>query len=167
MVSWLDANAYTSWLSKKTGRAYRLLSETEREFAARAGTVTQFWWGNSISPDQANYDYSKRLQSAVKYQLRARNKTVEVDAFSPNPWGLLSVHGNVTEMTSDCWNDSHIGNPSDGSSRLSGDCTFRVTRGGSWGSHPRELRSANRDAINIGERGNNSTGFRVARGVAF
>jgi formylglycine-generating enzyme required for sulfatase activity len=99
-VSWDDAKAYATWLSGKTGKTYRLLSEAEREYVARAGTTTPYWWGASISTSQANYNSSK---------------TVPVDSFQPNPWGLYQVHGNVWEWVEDCYNDTYIGALSDGS----------------------------------------------------
>jgi formylglycine-generating enzyme required for sulfatase activity len=93
-VSWDDAQKYLSWISDKTGKPYRLLSEAEREHVTRAGTTTPFWWGNTITPRQANYD-TDRADATSK-------KTVPVDSFAPNPWGLYNVHGNVSEWTEDC-----------------------------------------------------------------
>lgn len=94
-VSWNDATAYAAWLSKKTGKIYRLLSEAEWEYVARAGTTTAFSWGDEISAEQANYDgnYTYGDGSKGKY----RQKTVPVDSFDPNPWGLYQMHGNVWE----------------------------------------------------------------------
>jgi formylglycine-generating enzyme required for sulfatase activity len=116
-VNWADANAYAEWLSLKTGKTYRLLSEAEWEYVARAGTRTPFWWGSSITLRQANYD-------------RVENKTLPVNTFQANLWGLFNVQGNVFEWTEDCWNDSNQGNPGDGDARTTGDCTLRVVRGG-------------------------------------
>jgi formylglycine-generating enzyme required for sulfatase activity len=147
MVNWDDANAYAEWLSRKTGKTYRLLSEAEREYVTRAGTTTLFWWGSSITPKQANYD---------------GRQTVPVDSFEANPWGLLNVHGNVWEWTADCWNASNQGNPGDGSARTTGECTLRVVRGGSWVSNPLDLRAANRVGDTSDGRGVN-LGFRLAR----
>ena len=148
-VHWDDANAYAVWLSRKSGKTYRLLSEAEREYVARAGTTTPFWWGSSITPKQANYD-------------EYRKKTMPVDSFEPNPWGLYNVHGNVWEWTADCWNSNNAGNPGDGSARTTGICDRRVVRGGSWNSGPRFLRAADRDAHTAYVR-NISLGFRLAR----
>jgi formylglycine-generating enzyme required for sulfatase activity len=139
-VNWEDAKAYTAWLSHKTGKAYRLPSEAEREYVTRAGTTTPFWWGSSITPQQANYDGTYGYEGGTKGEYR--QKTVPVDSLWPNLWGLYNVHGNVWEWTEDCWNDANTGNPGDGSARTSGDCSRRVVRGGSWASYPRSLRSA-------------------------
>jgi len=139
-VSWVDAKSYAAWLSRKTGRTYRLLSEAEREYVTRAGTTTPFWWGSSISASQANYDGSSSYRGGSKSEYR--QKTVPVDSFRPNPWGLYQVHGNVWEWVEDCNHDSYAGAPTDGSAWLSGDCTSRIVRGGSWYSDPRFLRAA-------------------------
>ena len=138
-VSWDDAKAYVAWLSQKAGKSYRLLSEAEREYVARAGTTTPFWWGVSITPKQANFDGARE-----PYIGEYRRRTVPVDSFEANPWGLYQVHGNVWEWTEDCLNDSNAGTPRDGSARTSGDCSRRARRGGSWFSYPRALRAANR-----------------------
>ena len=124
-VNWDDAKAYVAWLSRKTGKTYRLLSEAEREYVTRAGTTTPFWWGSSISTSQANYDGNYTYGSGSKGEYR--QKTMPVDSFQPNPWGLYQVHGNVWEWTEDCWNDSYNGAPTDGSAwtaaiAVSGSC---------------------------------------------
>jgi formylglycine-generating enzyme required for sulfatase activity len=159
-VNWYDAKAYAAWLSKKTGKNYRLPSEAEREYVARAGTTTPFWWGITISTNQANYngDYTYSGGSKGEY----RKKTVPVDAFKANAWGLYNVHGNVWEWTEDCWNDKNTGNRGDGSARTSNDCSHRVVRGGSWYGIPRFLRSAHRYRYATDVR-NLIVGFRVAR----
>ena len=108
-VSWNDAQAYISWLKRKTGRDYHLLSEAQREYVTRAGTTTPFWWGSTISADQANYTHGGEAKSWYRYQ------TAPVDAFQPNPWGLYQVHGNVYEWTEDCWKDNYSNAPTDGS----------------------------------------------------
>jgi formylglycine-generating enzyme required for sulfatase activity len=153
-VSWNDAKAYVEWLSHKTGKNYRLLSEAEREYVTRAGTSTPFWWGSSILPQQANYD------SKWGY----RERTVPVDTFQANPWGLYQVHGNVSDWTEDCWNASYSGAPTDGSAWTSGDCTIRVFRGGSWFSSATTLRAAYRNG-NFTVVRNSYFGFRVARTI--
>jgi formylglycine-generating enzyme required for sulfatase activity len=94
-VSWNDAHDYVVWLSKKTGRPYRLLSEAEREYVTRAGTTTPFWWGSSIVTSQANYDGDYPYRGGPKGEYR--HQTIPVDSFLPNPWGLYQVHGNVAE----------------------------------------------------------------------
>jgi len=153
-VSWNDAQAYISWLKRKTGRNYHLLSKAQREYVTRAGTSSPFWWGSVIFPSQANYDAGSRRE--FNYL------TAPVDSFQPNPWGLYQVHGNVWEWTEDCWNESYEGAPTDGSAWTSGDCNSRVVRGGSWEAQPRYLRSALRN-IYIPVNRNPRYGFRVAR----
>src|SRR5262249_7987984 len=142
-VSWDDTQQYVKWLSGKTGKTYRLLTGAEWEYVARAGTTTPFWWGSSISPSQANYagDYTYAGGPKGEY----RGKTVAVDSFAPNPWGLYNVHGNVWEWVQDCWNDSYDGAPTDGSVWATGDCGRRVVRGGSWYGSPWALRAAIRN----------------------
>jgi formylglycine-generating enzyme required for sulfatase activity len=149
-VSWDDAKNYAAWLSRKTGKTYRLLSEAEREYVTRAGTTEPFWWGLSISPQQANYE--------VKHK-----QTVPVDSFQPNPWGLYQVHGNVWEWTEDCYHDSYNGAPADGAAWTTGDCSWRVVRGGSWFNLPRFLRAANRLKTPSVQRLYDIIGFRVGR----
>src|SRR5262249_54740420 len=127
-INWNDAKAFAAWLSKKIGHTYHLLSEAEWEYATRAGTSTSFWWGRSISTAQANYE--------------GRRGTVRVDSFQPNPWGLYNVHGNVWDWTEDCLHRNYQGAPADGSAWTSGDCSYRMVRGGSWFSSPQKLRSA-------------------------
>jgi formylglycine-generating enzyme required for sulfatase activity len=159
-VNWNDAKAYAEWLSKATGKSYRLLSESEREYVARAGTTTPFWWGSTISTGQANYNGDHVYASGAKGEYR--KVTVAVDSFSANPWGLYNVHGNVWEWAEDCWNDKNSGKPGSGSARTSGDCGSRVLRGGSWKNVPQYLRSAHRFGNSPVNRDDN-LGFRVAR----
>jgi formylglycine-generating enzyme required for sulfatase activity len=157
-VSWNDAQTYVAWLSRTTGKTYRLLSEAEREYVTRAGTSTPFWWGTSITTQQANYgnaDYG-----SVKGEYGA--KTLPVDSFQPNPWGLFQVHGNVWEWTEDCYHASYVGAPSDGSAWISGDCSRHVLRGGALNYDSRILRAAIRDWNTLGSRDFN-LGFRVGR----
>jgi formylglycine-generating enzyme required for sulfatase activity len=139
-----------------------LLSEAEWEYAARAGTTTPFWWGSSITPAQANYDGSADPYAGGGTKGEYRKRTVPVDSFAANPWGLYNVHGNVWEWGEDWWNDSNSGNPGDGSARLSGDASRRVLRGGSWFNDPRDLRSAFRSWYSADLR-LFSLGFRVGR----
>jgi len=148
-VSWGDAQGYVRWLSGKTGKRYRLLSESEWEYAARAGTTTAYHFGGSISSSQANFGVNE-------------NKTVSAGSYPPNAFGLHDVHGNVWEWTQDCWNENYQDAPGNGSGWESGDCSRRVLRGGSWDVDPRYLRSANRVRNTVGLRNLNS-GFRVAR----
>ncbi len=160
-VSWNDAQTYVTWLKKKTGKTYRLLTESEREYAARAGTTTPFWWGKSITPEQANYN-GTNIYAGGGEKGSYREKTVPVKSFDPNPWGLYQVHGNVWEWVEDCWRANYDGALTDGSAKTAGDCTSRVLRGGSWNNSPRYLRAARRDGINAAFRYSN-LGFRVAR----
>lgn len=154
------AKAYAAWLSARTGKTYRLPSETEREYATRAGTTTPFWWGSSIASDMANYDGTVAYADGARGEWRQR--TLPVDSFRPNPWGLFNVHGNVWDWTDDCWSEANAGNPGDGSARTSGDCTWRVVRGGAWNYSPTYLRSAFR-YWNLPHNRSGVQGFRVAR----
>jgi hypothetical protein len=161
-VNWDDAKAYASWLSGKTAKTYRLLSEAEREHVARAGTTTPFWWGSSITPQQANYDGSGEPYKGGGSKGEYRQRTVPVDSYEANPWGLYNVHGNIWEWTEDCWNDGNNGNPGNGSARETGDCSSHVLRGGSWYLVPRYLRAAYRDWSTTDTR-SGSYGIRLAR----
>jgi len=139
-VSWNDAKEYVAWLSRKTGETYRLLTEAEWEYVARAGTTTAFSFGSSISPQLANYDAT--FSYAGSPTGAKHGKTVEVGKYSPNAFGLYDVHGNVWEWVEDCWNASYAGAPRDGGA-WRGKCDRRrIMRGGSWGFFPRHLRSA-------------------------
>jgi formylglycine-generating enzyme required for sulfatase activity len=159
-VSWSDAQAYVAWLSNTTGKTYRLLSEAEREYVTRGGTTTPFWFGSTISLEQANFDDKHPYNSSPPGG--RRGETLPVDSFLPNPWGLYQVHGNVWDWVADCFNDSYVGAPSDGSAWMSGDCGKHVLRGGSWIDQPRFLRSAFR-LRDVTSRRYNLQGFRVAR----
>ena len=153
-VSWEDAQAYVQWLSKKTGKRYRLLSEAEWEYAARAGTTTPFHFGSTISTSQANY-----IGSFAKGGYRG--KTTPVGSFPANGFGLHDVHGNVFEWMEDCYKN-YTGAPSDGSAWTSTNCRERVLRGGSWNATSGNIRSAFRFWDRSGFR-NYAIGFRVAR----
>jgi formylglycine-generating enzyme required for sulfatase activity len=159
-VSWDDAKAYVGWLSRKTGKTYRLLNEAEREYVTRAGTTTPFWWGTSISTQQANYNGNYTYGTGPKGA--SRRQTVLVDSFQPNPWGLYQVHGNVWEWTEDCWHDNYFGAPSDGSAWTSGGCGDRVIRGGAWYFYPWLLRAAFL-LWNSADGRENVVGFRLGR----
>ena len=159
-VSWEDAKAYVQWLSRKTGKQYRLLSEAEWEYAARAGTTSPFHFGSTISTSQASYNgnYTYGAGSKGLY----RKKTVPVGSFPENGFGLHDAHGNVWEWVEDCWNGNYSGAPTDASAWMSGDCGKRVLRGGSWIDGPWNLRSAFRSRLGTGFR-SYVFGFRVAR----
>jgi formylglycine-generating enzyme required for sulfatase activity len=152
-VSWHDAQAYVAWLAEATGKPYRLPSEAEWEYAARAGTTTRYAFGDAITEREANFDGSI-------------GKTTEVGAYPANPWGLYDMHGNVWEWVEDIWHDSYQGAPADGSAWTEGEgkesSRIRVDRGGSWNYDPGDLRSAGRYWIDPGYRGL-YLGFRVAR----
>ncbi|MCY4452550.1 MAG: SUMF1/EgtB/PvdO family nonheme iron enzyme [Immundisolibacterales bacterium] len=162
-VSWHDAREYVRWLSRKTDAQYRLLSESEWEYAARAGSTTPFHFGSTVSPEQANYNGSFAYGSGRTGRFGGR--TEPVGSHTANAFGLRDVHGNVWEWVEDCWHDSYRGAPSDGGAWTrdgDGDCDYRVLRGGSWVSRPGSLRSAVRGRSGSVHR-NHFNGFRVAR----
>ena len=147
-VTWHDAQAYVSWLRRGTGEAYRLPTEAEWEYAARAGAETGTIWGDSVRRDQANWD---------------GDRTRPVGSYAANGFGLNDMFGNVLEWVEDCWHDSYRGAPSDSSPWIDTQCSSRVARGGSW---------ASREAISLGSanrwgRGPDwsaaDLGFRIAR----
>ncbi len=153
-VSWDDAESYVRWLSARTGHRYGLLSESEWEYVARAGTDTRYSWGNEIGRNRSNCDgCGSRWDN---------DETAPVGSFSANGWGVHDMHGNVWEWVEDCWNDSYVGAPTDGSEWESGACGYRVLRGGSWYGEPGDLRSANRSGFTTVLR-DGSFGFRVIR----
>lgn len=151
-VSWKDAQRFVEWLREVAGESYRLLSEAEWEYAARAGTTTAYHYGEAIALNQANGSIDNGWHG----------HTLPVGSFDANAFGLHDVHGNVWEYVQDCWNISYRGAPGDGSAWETGDCSIRVWRGGSWRNSHEELRSANRAAIQTFER-LDYIGFRVAR----
>ena len=159
-VNWNDAKAFTDWMTARMSADYRLPTEAEREFFTRAGTGTLFWWGNEIGPDRAAYDWSHTFGAGTKAEMR--RGTHPAGAFRANPWGLLQVHGNVSEWVEDCWNGSYRGAPADGTAWTTGDCKLRVLRGGSWGYAPKDLRAAYREGATLTNR-NFNFGFRVVR----
>ena len=156
-ISWEDAQSFVAWLSEVTGHTYRLPTESEWEYAARAGAETKYSWGNSIGNNRANCDGCGSQWDG--------EMTASVGSFGANAFGLHDMHGNVWEWVEDCRNDSYAGAPSDGSAWLSGNCVIRGLRGGSWYNHPRILRSANRSRNTTGSR-IDFNGFRVARTLA-
>jgi formylglycine-generating enzyme required for sulfatase activity len=151
-VNWNDAQEYVRWLSRRTGRTYRLLTEAEWEYAARAGTTTPYSFGQTISPSQANY-----YETGLRW-------TQPVGSYPANAWGLHDMHGNVWEWVEDCWVGSYAGAPVDASQAVTTEgCTSRVLRGGSWKDGPQFLRSAGRLRYITAYRMNNEIGFRLAR----
>ena len=153
-VSWNDTQAFIKWLNGKTNGNYRLPTEAEWEYAARAGSKTKYSWGDDIGNNRANCDNS--------YCGDSWEYTAPVGSFPANAWGLHDMHGNVLAWVQDCWNDNYKGAPKDGSARTSGDCRVRVLRGGAWNSTARYLRSANRLRNDRTTRFN-SIGFRLAQ----
>lgn len=160
-VSWQDAQGYARWLSTKTGRSYRLLSEAEWEYAARAGTSTPFAFGQQITTAQANFNGNYTYNGSAKGEYR--EKTLPVGSLAANAWQLYDMHGNVWAWVADCWHDSYASAPADGSAWTIG-CKEdrRVLRGGGWDINPRISRSAFRirDSPDIRS---NYGGFRLAR----
>jgi formylglycine-generating enzyme required for sulfatase activity len=154
-VSWQDAVAYCVWLANETGQPYRLPSEAEWEYAARAGTTTRYAFGDAITPKDANYSEESKL-----------GKTTEVGAYPPNAWGLYDMHGNVWEWVKDVYHDSYLRGPTDGTAWIDSEgensARNRVIRGGSWNDDPWRLRSAGRGKYIPGY-GGSGIGFRVAR----
>ncbi len=152
-VSWDDAVAYTVWLSEQVGKHYRLPSEAEWEYAARAGTQMRWSFG----------DKECALGEYAWYFKNSDGKTHPVGELKPNPWGLHDVHGNTWEWVQDCWHSDYIGAPDDGTAWESGCCNRRVSRGGAWYNYfPWNLRSAYRDGFRPDKR-NNYLGFRLAQ----
>ena len=160
-VSWEDTQAYVAWLSRETGQRYRLLSEAEWEYVARAGTTTEYWWGNEADHAWANYGKDECCEGVAAGVDRWVH-TAPVGSFQPNAFGVYDTAGNVWEWVEDCRNDSYAGAPADGRAWTSGECGMRELRGGSWFNNPRYLRSARRGRNDAGYR-SNDLGFRVAR----
>lgn len=159
-VSWRDAREYVAWLAEHTGKPYRLASEAEWEYAARAGTTTPFYFGETISTDQANYRGTHVYGSGSRGVFRGR--TVDVGSFPPNAFGIHDMHGNVWEWVEDCWHEDYQNAPADGSARSTRRCRKRVLRGGGWANSPGGLRSAMRIPNGAGV-SSDIVGFRVAR----
>jgi len=153
-VSWDDAQAYVQWLSRKTGKRYSLPSESQWEYAARAGSTTAYYWGDAIGSGNANC-----LDCGSQW---GGKQSAPVGSFRPNAFGLYDMAGNVWQWTADCVNDSYKGAPTDGSAWTSGNCGRRVLRGGTAGNHPENARSATRHgSTSTGRPG--ALGFRLAR----
>jgi formylglycine-generating enzyme required for sulfatase activity len=153
-VSWDQARQYVAWFAKMTGRPYRLLTEAEWEYVARAGTTTAYSWGDEIGRENANC-----IACGSAWDNR---ETSPVGSFKPNAFGLYDMHGNVWQWVEDCYHDDYDGVPTDGSAWISKDCSRRVVRGGSWDQNSRILRSAFRGR-NYSYVQNDDLGFRVVR----
>jgi formylglycine-generating enzyme required for sulfatase activity len=155
-VSWDQAHQYVAWLSRRTGQSYRLLTEAEWEYAARAGSSTAYPWGNEIGRDNANCRGCGSPWDTVQ--------TSPVGSFTPNAFGLFDMQGNVWQWVEDCYKDSYSGAPADGSILITDICNRRVVRGGSWFTVPRYVRSAYRFGLATAY-SFNDLGFRVARSL--
>ncbi len=153
-VSWDDALAYTRWLSKQSGMRYRLLSEAEWEYVARAGTTSSYWWGTKPGAGNAHcFDCKSDFNTS---------KPAKVGTYKPNAFGLYDTAGNVFEWTHDCYHRSYKEAPGDGSVWEGGDCDVRVVRGGAYRSPANSMRAENREKFKSG-RGQYNVGIRVAR----
>jgi formylglycine-generating enzyme required for sulfatase activity len=169
-VSWDEATTYASWLSRKTGKPYRLLTEAEWEYAARAGSTTAYYWGNEIGKGNANCAPVAKLECGSQWD---NKQTAPVGSFAANAFGLYDMAGNVWQWVQDCYHNSYNGAPADGSAWTTGNCygtlqdgdLQRVIRGGSWISGPLLLRSAGRFRDTFNSEGN-LLGFRVGRTLA-
>ena len=153
-VSWDDIQSFIRWLNARTDGNYRLPTEAEWEYAARAGTTKEYSWGDDIRSNRANCE-NDYCGDSYKY-------TAPAGSFPANPWGLHDMHGNVEEWVQDCRNDNYEGAPKDGSAWTDGDCSLRVVRGGSWDDFVWSLRSASRDWYARTNRLDN-LGFRLAQ----
>jgi formylglycine-generating enzyme required for sulfatase activity len=152
-VSWDDAKMLASWLSRKTGLKYRLPTEAEWEYAARAGTTSTFWWGRDVGNGHANCSDCGGAPA---------RRTLPAGSFRANAFGLFDTAGNADEWVEDCWNDSYRDAPRDGSAWISGQCQQRVLRGGSFASVGKAVRSASRFKYDKDVR-YYANGFRVVR----
>ena len=160
-LSWDDAKAYIAWLNAKLPAPhYRLPSEAEWEFAARAGTRSARWWGEAIGANNANCTGCGSLWDG--------REIAPVGSFAANGFGLYDMLGNVWQWTEDCWNDSYLGAPADGGAWKSGDCSRRVMRGGSWSNLPVFIRAAARSSADAAGKDfdySSYAGFRLARSL--
>ncbi len=170
-VSWEDAEAYTRWLSQRTGRHYRLPSEAEWEYAARAGTTTRRYWGNTMSEacrhsNGADFSTRREVPEAADWAISdcsdGHAYTAPVGRFAANAFGLHDMLGNVAEWTADCWNPDYRGAPATAAARSDGDCYLRAVRGGAWDEASAGLRAAYRVGSPVVVRVY-ARGFRVLR----
>jgi len=157
-VSWDDVQQYVGWLSNKTRKPYRLLSEAEWEYAARAGTNTAYNWGDDIGKGRANCDGCSSQWD--------NKQTAPVGSFAANAFGLYDMHGNVWEWVQDCFASNYDEATTESAPRINGDCPRRVLRGGAWGTGPWNLRSAGRFGYSSPHIRSSTFGFRVARELA-
>jgi formylglycine-generating enzyme required for sulfatase activity len=157
-VSWDDVQQYVGWLSNKTRKPYRLLSEAEWEYAARADTNTAYNWGGDIGKGRANCDGCGSQWD--------NKQTAPVGSFAANAFGLYDMHGNVWEWVQDCFASNYDEATTESAPRINGDCPRRVLRGGAWGTGPWNLRSAGRFGYSSPHIRSSTFGFRVARELA-
>lgn len=177
-VSWDDAMAYSAWLSKKTGHRYSLPNQSQYEYATRAGTTTDYFWGDGrpqkddpacLYANMPDLDQGRAMGSDVpmdwKYRYQCSDGwayTAPVGTYRPNPWGLHDMLGNIWEWTEDCWSPNHQGAPTDGSTRTDGDCDAHPSMGGSYGNAAYSGYAGMRGPRDADYRGH-SWGFRIAR----
>ena len=169
-VSWNDAKAYADWLSQRTGKKYRLASEAEFEYALRAGTTTRYWWGDdnptsrveNLTGGNDRSGSGRRWSNAFNGYKDSYWGPAPVMSFTPNPFGLYDMGGNVSEWVGDCWHDNYIRAPRTAEAWVNPGCSRRVIRGGSWGSAPDMVRSAYRQGADADLR-SARVGFRVVR----
>jgi formylglycine-generating enzyme required for sulfatase activity len=168
-ISWSDAQAYVAWLGKKALKPYRLLNESEWEYAARGGSTGRRYWADADDASTCRYasvadsSYKSVSPGAPMFPCAdGFSHTAPVGRFPANPFGLHDMLGNAWEWVEDCWNEGYSGAPELAVPRVSGSCNERVFRGGAWNSTPTTLRSAYRDRESKDERHDN-LGFRVAR----
>lgn len=152
-ISWSDAKQYVAWLAETTKKPYRLSTEAEWEYAARAGTQTKFWWGDQFQPGMVNCKNCSDIATA--------EQPIKVGSFKPNPFGLYDMGGGVDQWVEDCWHKNYQGAPVDGSAWVEGDCASHVIRSGSWRNDARYARPSNRDGYDTNVR-YPTHGFRVA-----
>lgn len=168
-VNFEMAEGYVRWLSKKTGKQYRLPSEAEWEYAARGGSTTPWFWSDESTRacEFGNVGDETLKSEHPDWPLHSckdgHAKTSPVGSFKPNKFGLYDTTGNVWEWVADCYNETYQGAPADGSAWLTGDCVRRIDRGGGWYNKPEAVRSALRYAGSDPKRQNNTLGFRVVR----
>lgn len=153
-ISWQDAQDYTSWLSRKTRHKYQLPTESQWEYAARAGTTGSYWWGLDIGSNRAHC-----LGCGSPANMRA---ATNIGMFEPNPWGLYDTSGNVAEWTQDCYNPNYQNAPNDGTAWHDGDCSKRIVRGGSFSNAGSGSTNTRREKYNAGSKLSH-IGFRVVR----
>jgi formylglycine-generating enzyme required for sulfatase activity len=154
-ISWNDAKRFVGWLARATGKAYRLPSEAEWEYAARGGTKTKYWWGNQLQSGMVNCNNCTDDGGNIE-------QPGKIGTFKPNPFGLYDMGGGVDQWVEDCWHKNYQGAPNDGSAQAKGECGSHVIRSGSWKNDARYVRPSNRDGYNTDVR-YPTHGFRVAQ----